>query len=82
METAHVAMEKHSQLIIATHSEVIIDSVEPRELYVLFDGPRRVADTQERANLIRSLSVLSNTDIMMDGCAGYFVYRGYTILQF
>lgn len=64
-ELRHVAMEKHSQLIIATHSEVIIDSVEPRELYVLFDGPRRVADTQERTNLIRSLSVLSNTDIMM-----------------
>lgn len=64
-ELRHVAMEKHSQLIIATHSEVIIDSVEPRELYVLFDGPRRIADSQERTNLIRSLSVLSNTDIMM-----------------
>lgn len=64
-ELRHVAMEKHSQLIIATHSEVIIDSVEPRELYVLFDGPRRIADTQDRTNLIRSLSVLSNTDIMM-----------------
>lgn len=64
-ELRHVAMEKQSQLIIATHSEVIINTVEPRELYVLFDGPRRVADTQERTNLIRSLSVLSNTDIMM-----------------
>ena len=72
-------MEKHSQLIIATHSEVIIDSVEPSELYVLFDGPRRVADTQERTNLIRSLSVLSNTDIMMAMVVPGILYtEGYT----
>jgi hypothetical protein len=64
-ELRSAAMEKRSQLIIATHSEVIINSVEPRELYVLFDGPRRVANTQERTNLIRSLSVLPNTDITL-----------------
>ena len=64
-ELRSAAMEKRSQLIIATHSEVIINSVEPRELYVLFDEPRRVANTQERTNLIRSLSVLSNTDITL-----------------
>ena len=64
-ELRSAAMEKRSQLIIATHSEVIINSVEPRELYVLFDGPRRVANTQERTNLIRSLSVLSNNDITL-----------------
>lgn len=78
-ELRHVAMEKHSQLIIATHSEVIIDSVEPRELYVLFDGPRRIADTQERTNLIRSLSILSNTDIMMSMVVPGVLYtEGYT----
>jgi len=64
-ELRSVAMEKKSQLIIATHSEVIIDSVEPRELFVLFDGPKRIADTRERTNLILSLKVLSNTDITL-----------------
>jgi len=78
-ELRHVAMEKHSQLIIATHSEVIINSVEPRELFVLFDGPRRISDTQERTNLIRSLSILSNTDIMMAMVVPGILYtEGYT----
>jgi predicted ATPase len=77
-ELRHVAMEKRSQLIIATHSEVIINSVEPRELFVLFDGPRRISDTQERTNLIRSLSILSNTDIMMAMVAPGILYtEGY-----
>ncbi|MHB8845221.1 MAG: ATP-dependent nuclease [Nitrospirota bacterium] len=78
-ELRHVALDKQSQLIIATHSEVIIDSVEPRELFVLFDGPRRIADTQDRTNLIRSLSVLSNTDIMMAMVSPGVLYtEGYT----
>src|SRR4030066_1121710 len=78
-ELRSAAMEKRSQLIIATHSEVIINSVEPRELYVLFDGPRRVADTRERTNLIRSLSVLSNTDITLAMISPGILYtEGYT----
>jgi predicted ATPase len=78
-ELRSVAMEQHSQLIIATHSEVIINSVEPRELYVLFDGPKRVADTRERTNLIRSLSVLSNTDITLAMISPGILYtEGYT----
>jgi len=60
-----VAAENDSQLIVSTHSEVVIDSVEPRELCVLLDKPRAIADTAERANLVRSLSVLSNTDLML-----------------
>lgn len=78
-ELRSAAMEKRSQLIIATHSEVIINSVEPRELYVLFDGPKRVADTRERTNLIRSLSVLSNTDITLAMISPGILYtEGYT----
>ena len=78
-ELRSAAMEKRSQLIIATHSEVIINSVEPRELYVLFDGPKRVADTRERTNLIRSLSVLSNTDITLAMIYPGILYtEGYT----
>ena len=78
-ELRSTAMEKRSQLIIATHSEVIINSVEPRELYVLFDEPRRVANTQERTNLIRSLSILSNTDITLAMISPGILYtEGYT----
>lgn len=60
-----VAMEQGSQLIISTHSEVIIDSVEPKELCMLLDQPRMLSDIGDRAKLIKALRYLSNTDIML-----------------
>jgi predicted ATPase len=64
-ELRAVAERENSQLIIATHSEVIINSVEPRDLCVLLDTPRRITSEQERAILSDSLRILSNTDIML-----------------
>jgi hypothetical protein len=63
-ELRRVAAGQHSQLIIATHSEVIIDAVEPRELYVMLATPRPVADNEERARLVDSLRILSHMDVM------------------
>jgi predicted ATPase len=63
-ELRRVAAEKRSQLLIATHSEVIIDAAEPRHVCVLLDQPRMLATDEERERLIRSLRVLSNADIM------------------
>ena len=63
-ELRTVAARQRSQLIIATHSEVVINAVEPRELYVMLNQPRKVADTAERNRLISSLRVLSNADVM------------------
>ena len=63
-ELRTVAARRHSQLIVATHSEVVINAVEPRELYVMLNEPRRVADNAERNRLISSLRVLSNADVM------------------
>lgn len=64
-ELRSVAAAQKSQLIVATHSEVIINSVDPMELYALFDKPRPLADTGERQKLCLSLGVLDNTDIMV-----------------
>ena len=64
-ELKAAAQTNSSQLIIATHSEVVINAVDPRELCALLDVPRRLANDDERAALIRSLSVLSNLDIML-----------------
>lgn len=64
-ELRAVASEKKSQLIVATHSEVIIDSVEPQHLLVMLDQPRLVADTDEKRLLIESLAVLSHEDIVL-----------------
>lgn len=54
-ELRAAAAAKGSQLIIATHSEVIIDSVDPGELCVLFQTPRLLASSAQRSQLIRSL---------------------------
>jgi hypothetical protein len=77
-----VAAEQRSQLIMATHSEVIINEAEPRELCVLFEGPRMLATTDERARLIESLGVLSHTDIMLAlGAPGVLYLENYTDLD-
>ena len=63
-ELRTVAARQRSQLIVATHSEVVIESVEPPELYVMLDEPRRIDDAIERRHLVSSLRVLTNTDMM------------------
>ena len=63
-ELRTVAARQRSQLVVATHSEVVINAVEPRELYVMLNEPRKIADTAERSILISSLRVLSNADVM------------------
>ena len=62
-ELRSTAARHRSQLIVATHSEVVINSVEPRELVVTLSQPRLVADNDERSRLISSLRVLSNADV-------------------
>ncbi len=64
-ELKSVAKREHSQLIIATHSEVIINSVEPKELCVLLDEPKNITSEQERSIVADTLRILSNTDIML-----------------
>jgi hypothetical protein len=81
-ELREVASKQESQLIIATHSEVIINSVEPRELCALLDRPQMLADTEERNLLIESLSVLSHTDILQALAAPGILYLDdYTDLE-
>ncbi|HYD49837.1 MAG TPA: AAA family ATPase [Terriglobales bacterium] len=81
-ELRAVAALQKSQLIIATHSEVIINSVEPKELYLVLATPRRLADTDERARLVKSLEVLSNEDVMLAiEAPGVLYVEDYTDLE-
>ena len=81
-ELRAVAAQKKSQLIIATHSEVIINSVEPKELCVMLHRPRPLADTDERALLIKSLGALSNEDIILAlEAPGVLYLEDYTDLE-
>ncbi len=81
-ELRSVAARQQSQLIVATHSEVIINSVEPCELCVLFNQPRCVTDEGERTKLARSLGILTDTDIMLAlGSPGVLYLEGHTDLN-
>ncbi len=78
-ELRTVAARQRSQLVVATHSEVVINAVEPRELCVTLHDPRMVADNEERSRLISSLRVLGNADVMqVMGVRGVLYVEDYT----
>ncbi len=82
-ELRAVAAANHSQLVMATHSEVIINSVDPRELCVMLQEPRMLAGSEDRRRLILSLGTLTNTDIMLAADAPGILYlENYTDLEF
>jgi ABC-type cobalamin/Fe3+-siderophores transport system ATPase subunit len=81
-ELRSVAATTNSQLIVATHSEVIINSVDPLELCMLLHRPTLLATTAERTQLIKALKILSNVDIMLALQApGVFYTEDYTDLD-
>lgn len=81
-ELRAVAASNSSQLIVATHSEVVIDSVDPDELYVVLGKPRLLADNAEKKQLIKSLKNLTNTQVMLAQSApGIFYVEDYTDLD-
>ncbi len=81
-ELKRVAAAKQSQLILATHSEVIMDSVDAGELVMLLDKPRILGETVQRAALKEAMRVLSHADIMRGQMANGIVYvEGRTDLE-
>jgi predicted ATPase len=82
-ELRRVAAERRSQLVIATHSEVLIESVDPRELMLMYGKqPRALADNDEKRQLIRSLGALTHADIMLaETVRGVLYVEDYTDLE-
>jgi hypothetical protein len=81
-ELRSVAAKHNSQLIVATHSEQVIESVDPRELCLMYGKPRLVADTEEKAELMRSLGVLTHGDILhANGARGVLYTEDFTDLD-
>jgi hypothetical protein len=78
-ELRSVAARQSSQLIIATHSEVIINSVEPRELCMLMNHPRILETTVDRTQLADSLGILTHMDVLLaQDAPGILYVEGYT----
>lgn len=80
-ELGRIAAKSGSQLIIATHSEVIIDSVQPAQICVLHPRPHRLDRIEERDRWSGSLGILTNTDLVQASQATGVLYtEGHTDL--
>lgn len=78
-ELRSVATQRQAQLFVATHSEMIVNNAEARELYMMYGTPRLVASTPEQAALVASLGVLTHSDILeADGARGVLYTEDFT----
>lgn len=78
-ELRSVAANRQAQLFVATHSEMIVNNVEARELYLMYGTPRLVASELERAQLATSFGVLTHADILeADGAKGVLYTEDFT----
>ena len=70
-----VARERRAQLVVATHSEVVLDQTEPeRVLGFLGDEPRRLAHAVDRDRLREALKRVTTTDLMLGRQVGAILY--------
>ncbi len=81
-ELRQLAAQRQSQLIVATHSEMIVNHVDARELYLMYGTPRLVSnmpELQERQRLAESLGVLTHSDLLeADGARGVLYTEDFT----
>lgn len=70
-----VARERGGQVIVATHSEVILDATEPqRVIGFMGSTPRRLADAVERTRLREALKRVTTTDLLLGEEVGKVLY--------
>jgi predicted ATPase len=78
-ELRSVAASRQAQLFVATHSEMIVNNVEARELYLMYGTPRLVASDLERAQLVNSFGALTHSDILeAEGARGALYTEDFT----
>ncbi|MEJ5239177.1 MAG: AAA family ATPase [Limisphaera sp.] len=70
-----VARQRGGQVIVATHSEVVLDATEPSRVLGFFgSGPRRLASRTERDQLREALKRLTTTDLLLGAEVGAVLY--------
>jgi predicted ATPase len=81
-EIRQVAAKTLSQVILATHSEVIFRSVPAEHLLVMMGEPRRLSSIAEREQLAKAMGILEQVDIINAINAPGIIYcEGYTDLN-
>ena len=70
-----VARERGGQVLIATHSEVILDATEPTRVLGFFgESPRPLVDQDQRNQLREALKRLTTTDLLLGREVGAVLY--------
>jgi len=70
-----VARERGGQVIIATHSEVVLDATEPTRVLGFFGGrPRPLANETERDAMREALKRITTTDLLLGEDVGAVLY--------
>lgn len=81
-ELRSVAADTGSQIIVATHSEVIFRSVPPERLLVMMGPPRRLSNALERERLAEAMGALEQIDIIQAlDAPGVLYLEGHTDLN-
>ena len=81
-ELRKAAAETSSQLVLATHSEVIFNSADPMQICVMMGKPRRLASPEEVKKLRQAVAVLQQSDLIAAlASPGILYIEGYTDLN-
>ena len=59
-----VAKERKCQVVVATHSEVVIDNTSPGKIISFYDRPHMLVNKTERAEVQEALKYLTSMDIL------------------
>lgn len=74
-----VAAERQSQLIVATHSEVIIDGTSPGNVTSFYREPHVLVEDVERDQVREALKRLTSLDLLLaDSARGFLYLEGET----
>ena len=60
-----IASERKCQLIVATHSEILIDSTSPEQILSFYRGPHLLLNDAERDQIREAIRRLPTTDILL-----------------
>lgn len=69
-----IASERKCQLIVATHSEILIDSTNPEQILSFYPKPHLLLNDTERDQIREAIKRLPATDIMLAEEAGGVLY--------
>ena len=70
-----VARERGGQVVVATHSEVVLNATEPGRVLGFFGAaPRALADREERDQLREALKRITTTDLLLGEDVGAVLY--------